>query len=409
MLERHIRARVEEALQDTRVVAVLGARQVGKSTLVKAIADEHLGARVMTFDDQVTRAAAQDDPTGFAMGLALPVVIDEVQRVPDVLLAIKQRVDQDPSPGQFLLTGSANILTAPRIADALTGRAEYLSLEPFSQGELRGRRETLIPELFDGAFPQLSGQGVGRQAYATAIATGGYPEAVRRRSQRRVRFFEGYLDTILQRDLANLARVGDQSNVRRLLQAIAAVSASELNLAALSRDLGVANNTLRSYVELLETLFLVRRLPPWSTNLLSRVIKSPKAYIADTGLLTYLIGADEARIEDDLRLGGSLFETFVVTELARQCEWQEQPTALHHFRDKDQREVDVVLERRDGAFVAVEVKAAASVKRGDLRGLTYLRETLGERFKAGMLVYTGAETVPFGDRLAAIPLRGIWS
>lgn len=409
LLERHARARVEEALGDTRVVVVLGARQVGKSTLVQKIADERGAMPVLTFDDQATRAAAGQDPTGFVADLPTPIVIDEVQRVPDVLLAIKQRVDDDPRPGQFLLTGSANILTAPKIADALTGRAEYVRLHPFSQGELRGRLESFIPTLFDGSFPQLNSAPIGRKAYAAIVAAGGYPEAVRRQAHRRVRFFDSYLDTIMQRDLRSIAAVADSANVRRLLQALASISASEINFERLSRSLGLANNTLRSHADLLETLFIIRRLPPWSGNLFSRAIKAPKAYIADAGLLTYLVGGDERRIEKDPDIGGSVFETFAAMELIRQADWEDDPVNLYHYRDRDQREVDSVIERRDGSVIAVEVKAAASVSGSDLRGLRYLRDKLGERFIGGAVLYTGPNTVPFGDRLAAVPLCGLWT
>jgi uncharacterized protein len=401
--------RVEEALGDTRVVVVLGARQVGKSTLVQRIADSRGAMPVLTFDDQATRVAAGQDPTGFVADLPTPVVIDEVQRVPDVLLAIKQGVDDDPRPGQFLLTGSANILTAPTIADALTGRAEYVRLHPFSQGELRGHLESFIPTLFDGSFPQRSNAPVGRKAYAALLTAGGYPEAVRRQAHRRVRFFDSYLDTIMQRDLRSVAALTDSANVRRLLQALASVSASEVNFERLSRSIGLANNTLRSHADLLETLFLIRRLPPWSGNLFSRAIKAPKAYVADTGLLAYLIGADERRVENDPGLGGALFETFAAMELVRQADRHAEPVTLYHYRDRDQREVDIVIERRDGSIIAVEVKAAASVTGSDLRGLRYLRERLGDRFIAGAVLYTGPNTVPFGDRLAAVPLSGLWT
>jgi uncharacterized protein len=373
------------------VVVVLGARQVGKSTLVEQIARERGDLTLRTFDDQATRTTAEQDPTGFVADLSTPAAIDEVQRVPDVLLAIKQRVDRDPAPGQFLLTGSANILTAPKIADALTGRAEYVRLHPFTQGELRGRRESFIPTLFAATFPQLSGQPIGRTAYAPIIAAGGYPEAVRRTPGRRVRFFGSYLATIMERDLRSIAALADGANARRLLQAIAAVSASELNFQALSRDLGLANNTLRSYADLLETLFLIKRIPPWSGNLFARAIKAPKAYIADPSLLTYLAGANGRRIETDLPLDGSLFETFAATELRRQADTEDDPVQLYHYRDRDQREVDLIIEHRDGSIIAIEVKAAASINTRDTRGLNYLRDKLGPRFIARALLYTSPE------------------
>lgn len=398
-----------EALGDTRVVAVLGARQVGKSTLVQAIAADDRPATVLTLDDQATRDAATNDPTGFVAGLTTPVVIDEAQRVPDLLLAIKVRVDRDAAPGQFLLTGSANILTAPRIADALTGRAEYLRLAPFTQGEIHGVHEDFIPELFDGRWPLVTGAGVGRGSYADLVATGGYPAVLERTESRRARFFESYVDTIMQRDLSSIARVHDQANVRRLLAGIASISASLVSFDSLSRDFGIPANTLRAHTALLETLFLVHRLEAWSSNLLRRVVKTPKAYVADSGLLCFLIGADATRIADDGQVAGMVFETFVAMELQRQAAWQDNAPRLFHYRDRDAREVDLVLERRDGSVVGVEVKTAASVSSGDFRGLRYLRDKLGPRFKAGVLLYTGESTVPFEDRLAAVPLCGLWA
>jgi len=408
MIERHLRPRVLETLADTRVAVVLGARQVGKSTLVEQIAAEDRPARMWTLDDQATRDAATADPTGFVAGLKTPVVIDEVQRAPDLLLAIKVRVDRDQTPGQFLLTGSANILTAPRIADALTGRAEYLRLSPFSQGELRGSVESFIPLLFRGDWPQVESNDVGRAAYAEIVAAGGYPAALGRADARRTRFFDGYIDTIIQRDLSTIAQVHDRANIRNLLFAIGSTSASLLNFDALARALGLSANTLRAHAALLDTLFLTMRIEAWSTNLLHRVVKAPKAYIGDSGLLCYLVGADADRVARDGAVAGMAFETFVAMELRRQIAWQENAPRQFHYRDRDGREVDVVLERRDGSVIGVEVKTAASVSPSDFRGLRHLRDRLGERFKAGVLLYTGPNTVPFGDRLAAVPLCGLW-
>lgn len=408
-LDRHLRPRVIEALDDTRVVVVLGARQVGKSTLVQDVATRDRPAAVLSLDDQATRDAAVSDPTGFLAGLATPLVIDEVQRAPDLLLAIKVRVDRDPTPGQFLLTGSANILTAPRILDALTGRAEYLRLAPFSQGEIQGREEAFVPRLFEGLWPQVAGAQVGRGAYAEILAAGGYPAAIGRTAARREPFFESYIDTIIQRDLSSIAQVHDQVNVRRLLSAIASTSASLINFDGLGRDLGLSANTVRSHAALLETLFLTARLEAWSTNLLSRVVKTPKVYITDSGLLCHLIGADADRLVDDGGLAGTVCETFVAMEIRRQCAWQVNAPRQFHYRDRDGREVDMVLERRDGSVVAIEVKSAASAASSDFRGLRHLRDKLGPRFKGGVLLYTGEYTVPFGDRLAAVPLCGLWT
>ena len=409
VLARHLRPRVLDALADTRVVAVLGARQVGKSTLVETIAKDEHPAAILTLDDQATRAAAVGDPTGFVAGLEPPVVIDEVQRAPDVLLAIKAQVDRDPTPGQFLLTGSANLLTAPAIADALTGRIEYLHLFPFTQGELRSVPDTFLDVMFAGDWPRVAGAPIGRGAYADVVAAGGYPAAVSRSESRRARFFESYVEALMQRDLSSIARVQDQANVRRLLTGVASTSASLLNFDSLSRDLGIAANTLRAHAALLETLFLITTLGAWSHNLLSRVVKTPKAYVSDSGLLCFLIGADAQRLAEDGTVAGAVFETFVAMELLRQSAWQENRPRLFHYRDRDGREVDLVLERRDGSVIGVEVKTAASVDGRDFRGLRYLRDKLGERFKAGVVIYTGETTVPFEDRLAAVPLSGLWA
>ena len=409
MIERRLRPLVLEALDDTRVVVVLGARQVGKSTLVQQIATSDRPAMMLTLDDQATREAAIDDPTGFVAGLEPPVVIDEVQRASDLLLAIKMRVDQHPEPGQFLLTGSANILTAPRIADALTGRAEYLRLTPFSQGEMLGTPEAFVPALFQGRWPQITSDEVGRAAFAQRMATGGYPAASGRIAARRERFFASYVDTIIDRDLSTIAQVHDSANVRNLLAALAATSASLLNVDGLARDLGIASNTVRAHGALLDTLFLTQRAPAWSSNLLSRVVKAPKIYIGDTGLLCHLIGADEQRLAEDGAVAGLVFETFVAIEVARQIAWQDNAPRQYHYRDRDGREVDIVLERREGTVVGIEVKSAASASPIDFRGLRHLRDRLGNRFKAGILLYTGPNTVPFGDRLAAVPLSGLWA
>ena len=410
LIARHAEVAVNLALGDTRVVIVLGARQVGKSTLLERVAAGEEGRRrLITLDDQAIRSAATLDPAGFVATLKTPVAIDEIQRVPELMTEIKLRVDRDHSPGQFALTGSANLLEMKQVKDSLAGRAEYLRLHPFSQGELLGHREAFIPRLAKGEFPHITDAPVGRQAYAEMLATGGYPEAQHRAPGRRHLFFESYVEGILERDLLTLGDVAERAAVGRLLRAIGAASASELNIDRLSASLGTPATTVRRHIELLEMLFLIRRVPAWSNNLLARTIRRPKIYITDTGLLASLVGADERRIETDLDLGGMFYETFVAMELDRQVSWLDDRPRLFHFRDRDQREVDIVLEHRDGSVSAIEVKASATVRSGDFRGLRHLRDKLGDRFKAGVLLYTGTSTVPFGERLAAVPVCGLWA
>lgn len=397
-------------MADTRVMVILGARQVGKSTLLEQVAGAERARReILTFDDQALRVSAQDDPAGFVAALRTPAAIDEVQRVPELMTEIKLRVDRNKTPGQFVITGSANLLEMKQVKESLAGRAEYLRLHPFSQGELRGRPESFVPRLAAGSFPAVTKAPVGRQAYAEILARGGYPEAQGRTANRRARFFESYVEGIMDRDLATLGDVADRALVVRLLQAIGATSAAELNIERLSSSMGAPATTLRRHLELLETLFLIRRVPAWSSNLLSRSIKRPKIHITDSGLLAYLVGADERRIEADLDLVGMFYESFVAMELHRQISWLDDRPQLFHFRDRDQREVDILIEHRDGSITAVEVKSAATVHKRDFRGLNHLRHKLGSAFKAGALLYTGANTVPFGDRLAAVPISGLWT
>lgn len=409
MIDRHVRPQVIEALAESRAVALLGARQVGKSTLVRSLAGAEYPARVVDLDDDATANAARTDPAGFVAELVEPAVIDEIQRAPGLLLAIKRRLDNDQTRGQFLLTGSANILTLPTIADALPGRVDYLNLWPFSQGELHGRREGLIDALLAGQPPSLSGPPTGRAPLASLLAKGGYPEAQARGAPGRARFFRSYVASIIGRDLEDIARVHNTENVERLLRVIAARSGALVSFHGMGGELGLDKNTVQSHTKILEDLFLVRRLPPWRLNLGSRQVKSPKAYVVDSGLLAFLIGTNERRIADDGMTRGTLLESFVAMEIVRQADRADNPVALFHYRDKQQREVDVVLEWNSGEVAGIEVKAAATTSSHDFNGLRYLRDKLGARFKTGIVLYTGGETLPFGDRLAAVPLNGLWA
>jgi predicted AAA+ superfamily ATPase len=409
LLSRHVRPHLLEALAESRAVALLGARQVGKSTLVADLAASDYPARFINLDDEATANAAGADPAGFIAGISEPAVIDEIQRVPGLLLAIKRRLDSNQSRGQFLLTGSANILTLPTVADALPGRVEYLNLWPLSQGELRDCRETFIDALFDGRFPQVLGAPIGRGPMAAMLVTGGYPELQGRSARGRSRFFASYVASIIGRDLADVANVRNVENVERLLFIIAARPGGLASFHGMAGDLGVDTNTVRAHTKILEDLFLVRQLRSWHVNLSSRQIKSSKLHIVDSGLLAYLVGANERRIADDGSIAGPMLESFVATELLRQADWAQEPVQLFHYRDKQQREVDVILERHSGEIIGIEVKAGATPSSGDFSGLRYLRDKLGPRFKAGAVLYTGADTLPFGDRLAAVPVSGLWS
>ncbi len=407
-VERSIASTVVYAMGYARVVALLGPRQAGKSTLVRRLAEERLAADYLSLDDEPVRSLAAGDPAGFIAARGRRTVIDEVQRAPELLLAIKSRVDRDTVPGQFLLTGSANLRRIPTVSDALPGRVDYLTLWPLTQGELAGHGEQFLTRLFAGEPPVVADAPVGRHEYAEMMLTGGFPEARERPEAARSMFFSSYVDSIVERDVGDVSRVRDPSSLGTLLRLLAARSGGLARYDALARDLGIDGKTVKSHVDVLERLFLVRVRRPWHVNLGSRQVKAPKLYVSDTGLLGALVGADVSRVRDDDGFAGALFETFVATELERQASWFGQPLTFWHYREAD-REVDVVVERPSGDIVGVEVKASATVRTADFAGLRHLRKRVGKRMVGGAILYAGAHTLPFGERAWAIPLRALWA
>ncbi len=407
MLARHAAARVRTALADRPVVLLHGARQTGKTTLVRALAEE-VGARYVTLDDLTMLAAARGDAAGFLAGLAQPLVLDEVQRAPELLVAIKAAVDRERTPGRVLLTGSANVLLVPRVAESLAGRMEIVHLWPFSQGEIEGFVEGFIDAAFGDAPPVL-GPASSSTRLTERVLRGGYPEVFLIESaERRRAWFDAYVTTILQRDVRDLARIEGLTELPRLLALLAARPMAQLNYADLSRGSGLPQSTLKRYFTLLETVFLVRLLPPWYANIGKRLVKTPRVLLTDTGLAAHLAGIDEARVAHDRGLLGGLLESFVAMELVKQAGWSADPPELYHFRTHEGDEVDLVLERRGGALVGIEVKSAATVTAADFKGLRGLAEIAGRRWRRGIVLYTGAEIVPFGAGLFALPMEALW-
>lgn len=406
-LTRALTETVVDAMESARVVALLGPRQSGKSTLARVLAADRLPAGYLTLDDEPVRSLATSDPGGFVAGLGRRTVIDEIQRAPELLLAIKSRVDLDNTPGQFLVMGSANLRRIPTVADALPGRVDYLTLWPFTQGEMIGAGGDLVSRLFRGDIPSISDAPVGRLQYAERLLAGGFPEALRRKGAARARFFDGYVTSIVERDLPDAGRVHDPDSVATLLRLVAARSGSLARYDALARDAGVDGKTAKSHIEVLERLFLVRVRRSWHVNLGKRQVKAPKLYVSDPGLLAGLVGADVRRVKDDDSFAGALFETFVATELERQASWSRQPLTFWHYRELD-REVDVIAERPSGEVVGIEVKASATVRPRDFSGLAHMRERIGDRLAAGIVLYAGAQTLPYGDGFWAVPLQALW-
>lgn len=408
MIRRNIQNRIQDALADTPVVLLSGARQTGKTTLVQSLAGS-LSAEYFTLDDVATLALARGDPTGFIRNLAGPAIIDEIQKAPELFPAIKLAVDRNRKPGRFLLTGSANVMALPRLSESLAGRMEVVPLFPFSAGEIVGVSETIIRRLFACDFSKWKHK-ASKIALAERVARGGYPEAVEREDAlRRAAWFASYISTLLQRDVRDLARVDALHALPNLLKLLAARSAGLFNLSDVGRDARLPHSTLTRYLVLLETLFLVHRLPAWSANLGKRLVKAAKLHIGDSGLACHLIGADAARFNHDPALFGKIVESFVVGELLKQASWSEPQVSLYHFRTAAGVEVDLILEQANGAIAGVEVKAKATVTPADFVGLQGLRDQLGKRFRAGVVVYTGDQTLPFGDKLWALPMENLWA
>jgi predicted AAA+ superfamily ATPase len=407
MFERHLMPDLRAALRDTPVTMLIGPRQSGKSTLAEALVGELDDARYLTLDRGLTMSAARDDPAGFVADGARTLVIDEVQRAPELLLEIKARVDRDRRPGSFVLTGSADVLTLPRVSETLAGRMEVLRLWPLSQGEIEGRREAFLDALLSGEPEALSvSDDLSRKDDLLGrIAAGGFPEAVARAGARRQRWFDSYLDTMLQREVREIANVAGLTDLPRLMLVLAARATGLLNYAGISRDLGMPQTTLKRYVALLDTAFLIRSIPAWYRNVGKRLVKSPKLILTDAGLLAHLLGGGEA-LE---RSFGAALENFVLMELVKQAGVHDARPAIHHYRSAEGLEVDAVVEPRGGPVCAVEVKAAATLAPRDLRGLHSLADSLGDEFGAGVVLHTGSETVRMAPKIWALPLPTLWS
>jgi predicted AAA+ superfamily ATPase len=407
MYPRYATARIDAALADTRVVYIGGPRQSGKTTLARALSGTT--RPFFTLDDEATRQAARGDPTGFLHGLDR-AAIDEVQRAPELLLAIKRSVDLDPRPGRFLLTGSADLMTLPAVADSLAGRMEVVPLFPLAQAELEGTRPGFLEAAFAAQF-RAGGTAVTRgDSLTTRILGGGYPEALNRPApERRRRWHREYVQAILLRDVADIAPLHRLSDLPRLVERLALANGQLVNFAALGADLAMDRKTAQRYVDVLASMYLVELLPPWHTNALSRLTKSPKLHFTDAGLAATLAGLTLERSHRERTALGAVFETFVFAELRKLASFRESPVVFHHFRGRETEEVDLVLEDAEGRLVGVEVKASATATAADFRGLRILAQAAGPRFAAGILLHDGEQVLPFGERLWAMPFERLWT
>lgn len=415
-IPRHMRQRLEESLNAFRVVLLHGARQSGKTTLARLVAAER-GGSYASLDDRATLEAALADPLTFLAGLSPPAAVDEIQLGGDRLVrTVKRLVDDDPTPGRFLLTGSTNFLTVPTISESLAGRVRILNLGPLSEAELAGAPTSVVNGWFQSPFGVAPPAAPTRGDYLERVCRGGYPEVLDLEEPMRPGWFESYVETVTGRDMAALADIRKAAALPRLLRWAAASTSAEFNASNAAGALEIDRRTVVSYLEWLETVFLIRQLPAWSRNLAARVVRRPKLHLADTGLAADVLGLDAAALAPPTASAtGALLESFVVNEIARQAAVA--PGAdrltLHHYRDHSGHEVDLVIERRDGAVAAVEVKATRSPTAAQLKSAAWLRDKLDAvdpgAFRAGFLLHTGDHTLTVGDRLHLRPIASLWT
>ncbi|MGQ0651146.1 MAG: ATP-binding protein [Betaproteobacteria bacterium] len=404
---RYLAPRLRVALADTPAVLIHGPRQSGKTTLARAVGEPR-GYRYVSFDDEAVLRAAKNDPIGFVEGLARRAILDEVQRAPEIFTALKAEIDRRRVAGRFILTGSANVLLVPRLSDSLAGRMGILRLHPLSRCELEGTRPRFLDKLFRGGFRTRIAGRLGA-ALAECVAAGGYPAALARRSaSRRNAWYRDYVETQVQRDVRDLTRIHSLKALPQLLALAAAHTAKLINVTDLAAPFQLTRKTIDDYVTVLERVFLLERVPPWHSNRLSRLVKTPKLHMGDSGVACALLGTDGSALHRNRDALGPLAETFVLQELKRQASWHALPVEFFHFRDRDGAEVDVVLEQGAGAVAGVEVKVSATVKEADFRGLRKLREAAGKRFAAGVVLYDGEAVAKFGEGMFAVPVRELW-
>lgn len=407
MYSRLAEQRVRSALTNTRVALLIGPRQAGKTTLAQIVAGRDM--RYMSLDDPTVLSAAETDPVGFVRSLD-KAVIDEIQRVPELLMALKTSVDSDRRPGRFILTGSADLMTIPRVSESLAGRMSMIRLLPLAQAELRDRTPTFLDFAFSGDTIMDSEETVLGDDLVEVVLKGGYPEPLTRESSvERELWHEDYIEAIIQRDVRDIARIGLLNTLPSLLRALAEFSGQLVNFSKLGSLLGMNHVTTHEYVTHLANLFLVSIVEPWHGNALKRLVKTPKLHFIDTGVLAALRHVSTDRIRVDRSPFGAILESFVYSELLKLAYASTGRFRFYHFRDKDMNEVDVVIEDRLGRVVGIEIKASSTVTNRDFKGLRRLQSDVGERFIAGLVLYDHDRPVPFGEKLAAVPLSLLWS
>lgn len=416
MYKRNITDSIIEALSDTPVILINGARQTGKSTLCNIIVGNKNSGKTLPFsfqlvtmDDPATLLAAKEDPLGFLQDLGKHVVIDEIQRVPELFLPIKKLVDEDRKERRVILTGSANVMMLPKVGDSLAGRIEIHNLWPLSQDEIKGTKSSFLHTLID-TDKKFKPSGTSWKEIAEKMRIGGYPEAIERSSpSRRNKWFADYMTAILQKDIRELANIEGLTEIPNVLKLIATRVGSTINMSDIARLSGIKNTTLKRYVTLLEHIFLIVKIPAWTKNTEGQFVKSPKVYLNDTGLLNHLIGLEDESFLEQRSNAGAYLENFVIMEIIKQLSWSDLYLKPYHFSIHKGSEVDLVLENRRGDLYGIEVKSSATLQKNAFNGLRRFAELAGDKFKRGIVLYTGQQYLGgFGDNFQAVPVSAIW-
>jgi uncharacterized protein len=411
MYQRYIAKPIAEALKDTPVIVINGARQTGKSTLCRQLVEEGIfDGQIMTMDDPTILAAAQADPLGFLQDLSNHTIIDEVQRAPQLFLSIKKLVDENRRERRLILTGSADVMTLPQVADSLAGRIEIHNLWPLSQSEILGKKSKFINTLVatEERFPSKKS---GWKEIIAAIWAGGYPGALQRGAEgRRAKWFESYVTAVLQKDIRHLANIEGLTEIPNVLQLIGTRVGSTVNMSDIARLSGIKNSTLQRYMALLEHVFLILKIPAWTPNIEGRFVKSPKIFLNDTGLLCYLRGEGLDSLADNRTIAGAFLENFIVMEIIKQLSWSGLYLKPYHFSVHSGAEVDLILEDRKKHLYGIKIKSTASVSQSDFNGLKRLAEVAGKKFQRGIVLYGGEHMIGgFGENLLAVPISAVWS
>lgn len=406
LLPRYLESKLKIALSDTPVVCILGARQCGKTTLAQQFDNQRT---YINFDDAAILTAAKQDPTGFIEGLPEKVILDEIQRIPELMTAIKASVDRQRTPGRFLLTGSANLLLLPRVQESLAGRMEVINLQPLTEQEKHNNQRSFLARLLEKPLKaRIIGEQASIDGVAEAVCRGGYPEANTRNEVRSRQWHQQYLEAIIQRDVKDIANIRDEDEMLRVTQVLALRTGTLLNVSGLSNELDISRATVDKYLTVLERLFLIRRLPAWHTNQVKRLVKTPKIHWVDSGLASTLNSVKVSEWFDHKVNFGALLESFVVQQIIAQAGWLEDAPRFSHYRDKDQVEVDLVIELGRKVW-GVEVKKAASIQAKDGIGLSRLAAQCGDNFQGGILFYCGNNCLPLAEKNSfAVPISWLW-